>query len=158
MATVPLIFQNGVFIMRTPTFTALGTALIAQSVQSANVVISNGGFELPQQGPGSYTTNVPPNWVALGTVTMGVWNPSGSNAYPTNQYVGAQIGFINTGKLEKRMPTVVKGPSTWALRWKVGRRPGYNGGLTIKVFAGDILLGEHVDTLATLPPTSTFQE
>lgn len=125
----------------------------------ANIPFYNSGFELPQMVPGGYTVQVPPGWVSLSPATnMGVWNPATWNAYTPDKYVGAQIGYINSGKLEKRMPSVIKGDSTWALRWKVGRRPGYNGGLTIKFFAGDILMGQQVDTLTTLPENGTFAE
>mgnify|MGYP002783781678 CR=1 FL=1 len=129
------------------------------SALAANISMFNSGFELPQMAPGGFTVAVPPGWVSLSPSTnMGVWNPQGWNAYTPDKYVGAQIGYINGGKLEKRMPSVIKGDSTWALRWKVGRRPGFNGGLTIKFFAGDILMGQHDDTFATLPPDGTFAE
>lgn len=147
-------------MLRTLFFAALAgvAASMGGTAVAANVPIANGGFELPQMSAGGFTNSVPPNWVSLNAVSMGVWNPIGWNAYTPDKYVGAQIGYINNGKLEKRMPTVIKGPSTWALRWLIGRRPGFNGGLTIRVFAGDILLGEHVDTLATLPVNGTFEE
>jgi hypothetical protein len=132
---------------------------VAATAFGANVPMFNSGFELPAMSNGGFTTTVPPGWVSLSPIVeMGVWNPQGWGAYTPDKYVGAQIGYINSGKLEKRMPSVIKGDSTWALRWKVGRRPGFNGGLTIKFFAGDILMGQQADTLATLPANGTFAE
>lgn len=131
----------------------------AATALGANIPMFNSSFELPVMALGGYTSSVPPGWVSLSpSVNMGVWNPQTWGAYTTDKYVGAQIGYINGGKLEKRMPSVIKGDSTWALRWKVGRRPGFNGGLTIKFFAGDILMGQQVDTLATLPDNGTFAD
>ncbi|MBY0113004.1 MAG: hypothetical protein K2Y21_09295 [Phycisphaerales bacterium] len=131
----------------------------ATTALGANIPMFNSSFELPVMAPGGFTIAVPPGWVSLSpAVTMGVWNPQTWNAYTPDKYVGAQIGYINEGKLEKRMPSVIKGNSTWALRWKVGRRPGFNGGLTIKFYAGDILMGQQMDTLASLPPDGTFAE
>lgn len=144
-------------VIRIGVVAASGVA--AASALAVNVPMYNSSFELPQMVSGGYTIAVPPGWVSLSPATnMGVWNPTGWNAYTPDKYVGAQIGYINNGKLEKRMPSVIKGDSTWALRWKVGRRPGFNGGLTIKFYAGDILMGQQVDTLASLPPDGTFAE
>ncbi len=137
----------------------LAAILFAGTARAANVLIANGGFELPAQTPGGYTTTVPPNWITLSPVVeMGVWNPQGWGAYTPDQYAGAQIGYINSGTLEKRLPSVIKGPSTWALRWKIGRRPGFDGGLTITFYAGDIQMGQNVDTLASLPASGTFTD
>jgi hypothetical protein len=145
--------------MTRQTLACVTGSVISSAALAVNIPFFNSGFELPVQNPGGFTSTVPPGWVTLSPfVTMGVWNPQGWGAYTPDKYVGAQIGYINSGKLEKRMPSVIKGDSTWALRWKVGRRPGFNGGLTIKFFAGDILMGEQVDTLATLPDNGTFAE
>ena len=135
---------------------ASGLAGLGATPARADVVpVPNGDFENPVLANGGFTGTGVTGWTTVQNGSMGVWNPVTWNAYQPAQYTNRQIGYINGGVIEVVVAATAVPNAVYTLTYKVLNRPGFQAGTRVTLYAGPVVLGEVVDTTATLPASGT---